>query len=105
MYGHEDVRGVLSNSPTLMTVASVPGVVLGTAAYMPPEQAKGKQADRTADVWAFGCVLYEMLTGRSIFHGETVGEVLAGVLKDEPDWDRLPADTPEALRRVLRRCL
>jgi eukaryotic-like serine/threonine-protein kinase len=94
----------LSNSPTLMS-ASVPGVIMGTAAYMSPEQAKGKEADRTSDVWAFGCVLYEMLTGHAPFSGETISEILAGVLKGEPDWDRLPADTPESIRRLLRRCL
>jgi eukaryotic-like serine/threonine-protein kinase len=94
----------LSNSPTLMS-ASTPGIIMGTAAYMSPEQAKGKEADRTADVWAFGCVLYEMLTGRRVFEGETVSEILAGVLKGEPDWSRLPADTLEGVRRLLRRSL
>jgi serine/threonine protein kinase len=95
---------ILSNSPTMMTAAT-PGMILGTAAYMSPEQAKGNDADRTADVWAFGCVLYEMLTGRAVFQGETVGEILAAVLKSEPDWRRLPAETPEGIRRLLRRCL
>jgi serine/threonine protein kinase len=94
----------LSNSPTLMS-ASVPGVILGTAAYMSPEQAKGKEADRASDLWAFGCVLYEMLTGHAAFEGETIGEILAGVFKSEPDCRRLPAETPEAIRRLLRRCL
>ncbi len=94
----------LSNSPTLMD-ASVPGVILGTAAYMSPEQAKGKDADRSSDTWAFGCVLYEMLTAHAAFEGETIGEILAGVFKAEPDWGRLPAETPEAIRRLLRRCL
>ena len=94
----------LSNSPTLMD-ASVPGVILGTAAYMSPEQAKGKDADRSSDTWAFGCVLYEMLTAHAAFAGETIGEILAGVFKAEPDWGRLPAETPEAIRRLLRRCL
>src|SRR3989475_1972864 len=94
----------LSNSPTLMD-ASVPGVILGTAAYMSPEQAKGKEADRSSDTWAFGCVLYEMLTAHAAFEGETIGEILAGVFKAEPDWGRLPAETPEAIRRLLRRCL
>src|SRR5262249_22827761 len=63
------------------------------------------EADRTTDVWAFGCVLYEMLTGRPVFEGETIGEVLAGVFKAEPDWNRLPAETPQSIRRLLRRCL
>src|SRR5262245_52949858 len=94
----------LSNSPTMMT-AGTPGMILGTPAYMSPEQAKGKEADRTADVWAFGCVLYAMLTGRAAFDGETVGEILGGVFKAEPDWHRLPSGTPEGIRRLLRRCL
>ena len=85
--------------------ASVPDVILGTAAYMSPEQAKGKEADRSSDIWAFGCVLYEMLSGHAIFEGETIGEILGGVFKAEPDWRRLPGETPEAIRRLLRRCL
>src|SRR5438093_323685 len=95
----------LSNSPTLMTARSTPGIILGTAAYMSPEQAKGQEANRTSDVWAFGCVLYEMLTGRAPFEGETVSEVFAGILKGDPDWSRLPAETPENIRRLLRRSL
>jgi serine/threonine protein kinase len=94
----------LSNSPTLIS-ASIPGTILGTAAYMSPEQAKGKAAERSSDVWAFGCVLYEMLTGRAAFAGETVAEILAAVLTAEPDWKLLPADTPISLQRLLRRCL
>jgi Tol biopolymer transport system component len=94
----------LTNSPTMLG-ASLPGVILGTVAYMSPEQANGKGVDRTSDVWAFGCVLYEMLTGRPTFAGGTVSEVLAEVLKTEPDWSRLPADTPEPVRRLLRRAL
>ena len=94
----------LSNSPTLMTAASAPGMIIGTAAYMSPEQAKGQETNRTTDVWAFGCVLYEMMTGRPAFDGETVSEVFAGILKGDPDWSRLPADTPENIRRLLRRC-
>jgi eukaryotic-like serine/threonine-protein kinase len=100
----EDRQPALSDSPTLVS-ASVPGVILGTAAYMSPEQAKGKEADRSSDIWAFGCVLYEMLTAQAAFEGETIGEILAGVFKAEPDWRRLPAETPEAIRRLLRRCL
>src|SRR5215831_7672217 len=94
----------LSNSPTLMS-ASVPGVILGTAAYMSPEQAKGIEANRASDIWAFGCVLYELLTGRAVFEGEIIGEVLAGIFKTEPDWSLLPADVPESIRRLLRRAL
>ena len=95
---------VLSNSPTMMS-ASMPGVVVGTAAYMSPEQAKGRETDRTTDAWAFGCVLYEMLTGRAPFIGETLGEIIAEVFKSEPDWSLLPGETPPLIRRLLRRCL
>jgi Tol biopolymer transport system component len=94
----------LSNAAT-MTSASVPGMILGTIAYMPPEQARGEETDRTADVWAFGCVLYEMLAGTQVFEGPTAAEVLAGVMKSEPDWPRLPVETPAPVRRLLRRCL
>jgi eukaryotic-like serine/threonine-protein kinase len=93
----------LSSSPTMMTAAT--GIIMGTAAYMSPEQAKGKEVDRRSDVWAFGCVLYELLTGRAVFGGETVGEVLGAIFRAEPDWSRLPAETPESIRRLLRRCL
>jgi serine/threonine protein kinase len=94
----------LSESPTLLT-RSTPGVIMGTAAYMSPEQAKGKEVDRTTDVWAFGCVVYEMLTGGPVFEGETTGEIIGGIFKAEPDWRRLPSETPESIRRMLRRCL
>jgi serine/threonine protein kinase len=99
----EGIGSGLSNSPTL--TASAPGMLMGTAAYMSPEQAGGKETDRTSDVWAFGCVLYEMLAGRPVFAGESVGEILGAVFKSEPDWQRLPAETPEGIRRLLRRCL
>src|SRR5206468_3355451 len=106
-------RGLISREEALPIAAqvataldaSVAGVILGTAAYMSPEQAKGKDADRSSDIWAFGCVLYEMLTAHAACEGETIGEILAGVFKAEPDWGRLPAETPEAIRRLLRRCL
>ncbi len=96
-----------SQSPTITSPAVVTGagMLLGTAAYMSPEQAKGRPADKRSDVWAFGCVLYEMLTGRRAFTGEDVSDTLAGVLKGEPDWSALPSDTPPALRTLLRRCL
>jgi eukaryotic-like serine/threonine-protein kinase len=81
------------------------GVILGTAAYMSPEQARGRPVDRRADIWAFGCVLYEMLTGRRAFEGDDVSTTLAAVLKDAPDMNALPADLPPPLRRLLRRCL
>lgn len=95
----------LANSPTLTARATELGVVLGTAAYMAPEQAKGRAVDRRADVWAFGVVLYEMLTGRRAFAGDDVTEVMAAVIRDTPDPGALPAATPPAVRRLLRRCL
>jgi len=95
----------LSQSPTLAHTGTQAGVILGTAAYMSPEQARGKRVDKRADIWAFGVVLWEMLTGRRLFVGETVSDVLAGVLKTGPDWSALPLETPEAVRGLLRRCL
>jgi serine/threonine protein kinase/Tol biopolymer transport system component len=92
-------------SPTLTAPASEAGVILGTAAYMSPEQARGKEVDRRADLWAFGCVLYEMLTRQRAFGGDTPTDVLAAVVATEPDWTRLPAETPAAIRTLLRRCL
>jgi eukaryotic-like serine/threonine-protein kinase len=81
------------------------GVILGTAAYMAPEQAKGRPADRRSDIWAFGCVLYEMLTGTRAFEGEDVSDTMASLLTREPSWDRLPGTTPPAVRLLLQRCL
>src|SRR5712692_4749466 len=96
----------LSNSPTLISMAATnAGVILGTAAYMSPEQAKGKTADKRADIWAFGVVLYEMLTGRMLFSGETISETMALVMTKDPDWSALPANTPVRIRELLRRCL
>jgi eukaryotic-like serine/threonine-protein kinase len=95
----------MANSPTLTHMATMQGVLLGTAAYMPPEQAKAKPVDRRADIWAFGCVLYEMLTGKMAFQGETVAETLAAVLTKEPNWSLLPANTPARVRVLLQRCL
>ncbi len=93
------------NSPTLTAHATQLGVILGTAAYMAPEQARGKAVDRRADIWAFGVVLYEMLTGRRTFDGDDTSDVLAAVLRQEIDWTALPADTPSGVRRLLERCL
>ncbi len=93
------------NSPTMTHAATTAGMILGTAAYMSPEQARGKPVDKRADIWAFGVVLYEMLTGQQLFHGETVSDTLAAVLTREFDTKALPTETPEALRRLLRRCL
>ncbi len=99
--------GELSHSPTITSPAMMTGigVILGTAAYMSPEQAKGRPADKRSDVWAFGCVLYEMLTGQRAFAGEDVSDTLADVLKMEPAWERLPASVPARIRQVLRACL
>jgi eukaryotic-like serine/threonine-protein kinase len=95
----------LTNSPTMSRMATMAGVLLGTAAYMPPEQAKAKPVDRRADIWAFGCVLYEMLTGKMAFSGESVTDTLAAVIKEEPDWSELPAATSVRVRVLLQRCL
>ena len=95
----------IANSPTITAKMTEPGVILGTAAYMSPEQARGRSVDKRADIWAFGCVLYEGLTGRRAFHGETVSDTLAHILKGEPDWKLLPHDTPVSVRNVLQRCL
>jgi Tol biopolymer transport system component/tRNA A-37 threonylcarbamoyl transferase component Bud32 len=95
----------LADSPTLSAAVTQEGVILGTAAYMAPEQARGKAVDRRADIWAFGAVLYEMLTGRQAFAGESTSDILAAVLRTEPDLGLLPAATPGALRRLVERCL
>ncbi len=92
-------------SPTLSMHATQAGIILGTAAYMSPEQAAGKPVDKRSDLWSFGVVILEMLTGQPVFTGETVSHVLASVLKSDPDWTTLPASTPAPLRRLLRRCL
>jgi hypothetical protein len=86
-------------------MATQAGILLGTAAYMSPEQAKGKTVDRRTDIWAFGCVLYEMLTGKMAFRGDAVTDVLAAIIKEEPDWSLLPAATPTRVRVLLQRCL
>ena len=95
----------ISTSPTISRMATQQGVLLGTAAYMSPEQTKAKPVDRRADIWAFGCVLYEMLTGKVAFPGESVTDTLAGVIRAEPDWALLPATTPMRVRVLLHRCL
>jgi eukaryotic-like serine/threonine-protein kinase len=93
------------NSPTLTARATQMGMVLGTAAYMAPEQARAKSVDRRADIWSFGCVLFEMLTGRCAFEGEEITDVLARVIEREPDWSAIPASTPSDVRRLVARCL
>ncbi|HTI39785.1 MAG TPA: protein kinase [Vicinamibacterales bacterium] len=100
-----DASAEAANSPTLTARATQLGVILGTAAYMAPEQAKGRPVDRRADIWAFGVVLFEMLSGQRAFKGEDISDVLAAVLRQEIDWAVLPADTPPSVRRLLRRCL
>ena len=95
----------MSNSPTLSRAATMQGVILGTAGYMSPEQARGKAVDKRTDIWAFGCVLYELLTGKQAFHGETFTDITAKILTSEPDWQVLPAETPEQIRPLLRRFL
>jgi Tol biopolymer transport system component len=96
----------ISMSPTITTPAMTQaGMILGTAAYMSPEQAKGRAADKRSDVWAFGCVLFEMLTGKRAFEGDDVSDTLAAVIRGEPDWTALPATTPTPIHRLLRRCL
>ncbi len=94
-----------ANSPTLSALATQAGMILGTAAYMAPEQAKGKQVDRRADIWAFGCVLFEMLSGKQPFEGETISDLLAAVIRGEPEWTDLPEKTPPAIKKLIRRCL
>jgi Tol biopolymer transport system component len=93
------------SSATLTSDGSTAGLIVGTASYMSPEQARGQPVDRRTDLWAFGCVLYEMLTGVKAFDGSTVTDVLAAIVGSEPDWDKLPAATPISVRRLLRRCL
>jgi hypothetical protein len=95
----------LSTSPTLMSAMSSPGVILGTASYMSPEQAKGRAADKRTDIFAFGCVLYEMLMAKRAFDGDDVADILGAVLKTEPDWTRLPVGVPLDIRKLLRLCL
>jgi serine/threonine protein kinase/Tol biopolymer transport system component len=95
----------LSTSPTLSVAATRAGFILGTAAYMAPEQARGKPVDRRADIWSFGAVFFEMLSGKVAFAGETISDTLAAVIRSEPDWDALPKNMPPQIRQLLRRCL
>src|SRR5262245_41476589 len=101
----ESVLGDPASSPTITMRATLAGVIMGTAAYMSPEQARAGVADKRSDIWSFGVVLYELLTGRQLFAGDTVSDTLAAVLKTDPDWSALPSETPPAIRRLLRRCL
>src|SRR5690348_11058794 len=101
----ESSAGEQSNSPTLTMSPTRLGAILGTAAYMAPEQARGGVVDKRADIWAFGVLLYEMLAGKAAFGGESTSDILAGVLRSEPDWSSLPTATPPRIRKLLRRCL
>jgi hypothetical protein len=105
IFTEEAANAALSQSPTLMSAASTPGMILGTAAYMSPEQARGKNVDKRTDIWAFGAVVFEMLTGKVTFDGETIADVLGAIVHKEPDWKMLPLETPSAIRRLLRSCL
>jgi serine/threonine protein kinase len=100
-----EVRDLSQRATNTTPPATAAGIIVGTAAYMSPEQASGKPVDHRTDIWAFGCVLFEMLTGRAAFAGETLTETLAAVMRAEPDWSRLPAATPPRIRTLLRRCL
>jgi Tol biopolymer transport system component len=95
----------ITHSPTVTVGGTYEGVILGTAPYMSPEQTRGKTVDKRTDIWAFGCVLYEMLTGRRAFAGETVSDTIVAILDREPDWSALPASTPPAVQRLMQRCL
>jgi serine/threonine protein kinase len=101
----ESVAVTSANPPTLTMRAAQVGVIMGTAAYMSPEQARGVPVDNRADIWSYGVVLYEMLTGREMFSGETVSDTLVAVLKTDIDWQVLPPGTPARIQRLLRRCL
>jgi Tol biopolymer transport system component len=101
----EPVAADPRDSPTLSMAPTMTGVILGTAAYMSPEQARGKTIDKRTDIWAFGCVLYELLTGKQALQGEDITDILAAVVRADPDWDRLPQHTPPSVRMLLHRCL
>ncbi len=91
----------IHTSPTITSMTTQPGIILGTAAYMSPEQAKGKSVDRRTDIWAFGCVFFEMLAGKRPFEGETVSDALAAVIRAEPEWSLLPSNTSQTIRDLL----
>ena len=95
----------LEHSPTITAALTGQGVILGTAAYMSPEQARGRRVDQRTDIWAFGAILFEMLSGERLFTGETISDTMAAVLRADPPWDQLPGDTPLGVRRLLERCL
>jgi WD40 repeat protein len=105
LHAEELTAADIANSPTITAQMTQPGMILGTAAYMSPEQAKGRAVDKRADIWGFGCIFFECLTGKKAFPGETTTECLAAVLRGEPDWSALPASLPPAVENLLRRCL
>src|SRR5262249_39873975 len=96
----DDGSSDASNSPTIMS-RSMAGVIMGTAAYMSPEQARGSALDVTTDIWSFGCVVYELLTSKPVFSGDTVTDIIAKVIEAQPDWNLLPPDTPPLIRTLL----
>jgi eukaryotic-like serine/threonine-protein kinase len=103
--GHQADAKVSALQTITSPAMTVGGMILGTAAYMSPEQAKAKPVDKRADIWAFGCVLYEMLTGKRAFKGDDVTDIITSVMRDTPDWQALPVETPSAIRTLLRRCI
>ena len=104
-FADEPTATDIENLPTLSMAPTERGVILGTAAYMSPEQARGKPVDKRTDIWAFGCLLYELLTGRTALRGETFSDTIAAVIEREPDWQALPPATPATIRDLLQRCL
>ena len=105
VFGGEVAGAARSESPTITRDATAAGVIMGTAAYMSPEQARGKPLDKRTDIWSLGCCLYEALSGRPAFLGETVSDTLAKIIQSEPDWEALPRATPERVRDLIARCL
>jgi len=105
VFATEESRQDVSQTPPIAVDHSREGVIAGTTAYMSPEQARGKTVDKRTDIWAFGCVFYEMLTGRPPFEGETSSDTVAAILEHEPDWSGLPAQTPPTIQRLIERCL
>src|SRR5262249_44498624 len=103
--GDESSNPESSDLATMTSGTSLPGLILGTAPYMSPEQARGKPLDKRSDIWAFGTVLFEMLTGQRVFAGETATDVIGAITHMEPRWELLPAETADAIRRLLHRCL
>ncbi len=101
----ETAAADISHSPTRTDEMTSAGVILGTAGYMSPEQARGQAVDKRTDIWSFGCVLYEALTSRQVFGGETMTDILGAIVHKEPDWEALPESTPQGIQRLLRRCL